>query len=83
MEAHEIAAIISGLGHVELRDDGLIFIAPEELPMRLDGPVLRRLVAEAVWRPMPTPVVGQALEMLLEDAIDVRSPPPPESVEAD
>lgn len=83
MEAEEIAAIISSLGHLELNDRGLTLVTGEGPPMRLDGPVIRRLVAEAVWRPMPTPVVGHALEMLLEDALDVRDPPFPEHAEAD
>lgn len=78
MEADEIAAIISSLGHLELNERGLTLVTGEGPPMRLDAPVIRRLVAEEVWRPMPTPVVGHALEMLLEDAIDTRRSPPPE-----
>ncbi|WP_447947956.1 hypothetical protein [Microbacterium maritypicum] len=76
MEAEEIAAVIERLGHLEVSNSGLRLIIPGELPIRLDTPTVRRLVAEAVWRPMPTPVVGHALEMLLEDALDVCDPPP-------
>lgn len=83
MEAHEIAAIIASLGNVELRDDGLHLVTPKREICRLDTPVTRRLVLEALYRPMPTPVVGHALELLLDDAVDVRSPPPPEHVETD
>lgn len=75
MNPQEMARIIEELGPLQLRKDGVVLVHNEGGVFRLDGPTVRRFVAEEVWRPMPNVAVGRAIEMLSERALDVRSPP--------
>lgn len=75
MQPEEMAALIESLGPLHLRPDGVALVHRDGGVFRLDGPTVRRFVAEEVWRPMPARAVGKAIEMLADRALDVRSPP--------
>jgi len=72
MRPEEMAAIVESLGPLQLRTDGVALVHRDGGVFRLDGPTVRRFVAEEVWRPMPTPAVSRAIEMLAGRALDTR-----------
>lgn len=74
MRPEEMAAVVESLGPLQLRHDGVALVHRDGGVYRLDGPTVRRFVAEEAWRPMPTPAVSRAIEMLAGRALDVRWP---------
>lgn len=75
MQPEEIAHIIEGLGAVHLSEKGVKLVHRDGGVFLLKGPIVRSFVLEELARPMPNHAVGQAIKLLGDRALDVRSPP--------
>ena len=75
MQPEEIARIIESLGALQLSDKGVKLVHRDGGVFLLKGPIVRSFVIEELARPMPNLAVGQAIKLLGDRALDVRSPP--------